>query len=142
VSQPEGGFLSDHSREKQVKLAPGSPLGPYTILERVGRGGMATIYKAYQPALERYVAIEVLPDHLADEPGFRQRLHQEAVAVGRLRHPNILAIYDHGEQDGQTYIVLEFIDGGTLHDRLGKPVPIRRLVSNHRHQVLRPTASS
>lgn len=120
-----------------MKLAPGSPLGPYTILERIGRGGMATIYKAYQPALERYVAIKVLPDHLADEPGFRQRFHQEAVAVGRLRHPNILTIYDHGEQDGQTYIVSEFIDGGTLHDRLGEPLPTNEVV-----RLLAPVASA
>jgi len=120
-----------------VKLEPGSPLGPYTILERIGRGGMATIYKAYQPALERNVAIKVLPDHLADEPGFRQRFHQEAVAVGRLRHPNILTIYDHGEQDGQTYIVSEFIDGGTLHDRLGKPLPTTEVL-----RLLAPVASA
>lgn len=120
-----------------MNLAPGSSLGPYTILERIGRGGMATIYKAYQPTLERYVAIKVLPDHLADDPGFRQRFHREAVAVGRLRHPNILTIYDHGEQDGQTYIVSEFIDGGTLHDLLGKPLPTSEVVS-----LLAPVASA
>jgi serine/threonine-protein kinase len=120
-----------------MKLAPGSPLGPYTILERIGRGGMATIYKAYQPALERNVAIKVLPDHLADEPGFRQRFHLEAVAVGRLRHPNILTIHDHGEQDGQTYIVSEFIEGGTLRDLLGKPLPTTDVV-----RLLAPVASA
>lgn len=98
---------------------------------------MATIYKAYQPALERYVAIKVLPDYLADEPGFRQRFHQEAVAVARLRHPNILTIYDHGEQDGQAYIVSEFVEGGTLHDFLSKPLPTRDVV-----KLLAPVASA
>ncbi len=99
-------------------------IGPYRIVEQIGRGGMATVYKAHQAALARYVAIKVLPEFLASEQGFRERFQQEAVAVAKLRHPNILAVYDYGEAEGVTYIVNEFVDGGELSDQLGKALPV------------------
>jgi serine/threonine protein kinase len=112
-------------------------VGPYRIVEKVGRGGMATVYKAHQAALARYVAIKVLPEFLATEPGFKERFQQEAVAVAKLRHPNILAVFDYGESDGITYIVNEFVDGGTLSDQLGQPLPVDYVVS-----TLKPIAGA
>ena len=85
---------------------------------------MATVYKAHQAALARYVAIKVLPEFLASEEGFTERFQQEAQAVAKLRHPNILAVFDYGDFEGTAYIVNEFVDGGTLSDQLGSPLPM------------------
>jgi serine/threonine protein kinase len=120
-----------------MALAPGTDIGPYRIVEQLGRGGMATVYKAHQAALARYVAVKVLPEFLAEEPGFAERFQQEAVAVAKLRHPNILAVYDYGKQDAIAYIVTEFVDGGTLADQVGKPLPVDYIAD-----VLRPVASA
>ena len=109
-----------------MKLSPGVQVGPYQIVEQVGRGGMATVFKAYQPALERMVAIKVLPEVLAEDPQFRERFRREAVAIAKLRHPSILAVYDHGEFEDQLYIVTEFIEGGTFASELGRPLPMSR----------------
>ena len=109
-----------------MKLAPGVQVGPYQIVEQVGRGGMATVFKAYQPALERMVAIKVLPEVLAEDPQFRERFRREAVAIAKLRHPSILTVYDHGEFEDQLYIVTEFIEGGTFASELGRPLPMSR----------------
>jgi len=109
-----------------VKVAPGVRIGPYEVMEQVGRGGMATVYKAYHHALERMVAIKVLPDVLAEDPEFKERFRREAIAIARLRHPNILTVFDHGEFDGQPYIVTEFVEGGTFAHELGKPIPMQR----------------
>ena len=102
-------------------------LGQFRIVERIGVGGMATVFKAYQPNLDRYVAIKVLPAYHARDPVFVKRFVQEARAVAKLVHPNILQIHDFGEQDNITYIVMEYVDGGTLKDRLNLkralPVP-------------------
>ena len=75
-----------------MNVQEGSTLGPYRLMERIGRGGMASVYRAYHAALDRYVAIKVLPDFFADEPGYRERFQQEARSVARLKHPNILGI--------------------------------------------------
>lgn len=120
-----------------MKLAAGAQVGPYQILEQVGRGGMATLFKAYQPALERMVAIKVLPEFLAEDPQFRERFRREAVAIAKLRHPNILAVFDHGEIDGQPYIVTEFVEGGTFAAELGKPIGLIRAT-----EVLKPIAAA
>ena len=109
-----------------MKLAPGVQVGPYQVVEQIGRGGMATVFKAYQPALERMVALKVLPDVLAEDPQFRERFRREAVAIARLRHPSILTVYDHGEFEDQLYIVTEFVEGGTFAAELGKPVGVQR----------------
>ncbi len=120
-----------------MKVTAGSQIGPYQVVEQVGRGGMATVFKAYQPALERMVAIKVLPDFLAEDPEFRERFRREAVAIAKLRHPNILAVFDHGEIEGQPYIVTEFVEGGTFAAELGKPVGLPRALD-----VLRSVASA
>ena len=109
-----------------MKLAPGVQVGPYQIVEQIGRGGMATVFKAYQPALERMVALKVLPDVLAEDPQFRERFRREAVAIAKLRHPSILTVYDHGEFEDQLYIVTEFVEGGTFAAELGKPLGVSR----------------
>src|SRR5438128_4177645 len=105
----------------------GGSLGQFRIVERIGAGGMATVFKAYQPNLDRYVAIKVLPAYHARDPIFVKRFVQEARAVAKLVHPNILQIHDFGEQDNITYIVMEYVEGGTLKDRLNVkralPVP-------------------
>jgi serine/threonine protein kinase len=98
---------------------------------------MATVYRAYQPSLEREVALKVLPDFLIDQPGFKARFHREAVAVARLQHPNILSVFDHGEQDGVTYIVSEYVEGGTLASRMGAPIQLDYCV-----RILRPIADA
>ncbi len=96
----------------------GRNLGPYRILEQLGQGGMATVYKAYQPSMDRYVAIKVLPSHFAQDPTFVGRFEQEAKVIARLEHARILPVYDYGEQEGITYIVMRYLDAGTLSDRL------------------------
>ncbi len=106
-----------------MNVLVGKTLGQFRIVERIGAGGMATVFKAYQPTLDRYVAIKVLPAYHARDPIFVKRFVQEARAVAKLAHPNIVQIHDFGEQDGITFIVMEYVDGGTLKDRLKKPLP-------------------
>jgi eukaryotic-like serine/threonine-protein kinase len=96
----------------------GKSLGQFRIVERIGSGGMATVFKAYQPTLDRYVAVKVLPAYHARDPIFVKRFKQEARSVAKLAHPNIVQIHDFGEQDNITYIVMEYVEGGTLKDRL------------------------
>ncbi len=85
-------------------------LGQYQLLEAIGHGGMATVYKAYQPALDRLVAVKVL--RASGDPQFAVRFQREAHTIARLQHPNILPIYDYGEQGDQAYFVVQFIEGG------------------------------
>ena len=102
----------------------GHTLGQYRIVEQIGLGGMATVYKAYQPSLDRYVAIKVLPAYYAHEPGFAERFTREAKAVAKLTHPHVLPIYDFGQEDGLSYIVMQYVDAGTLKDMLGRPLSL------------------
>jgi eukaryotic-like serine/threonine-protein kinase len=111
-----------------LELAPGTTLGAYVITARIGRGGMATVYQAHHPALDRNVAIKVLWQSLAETPGFLERFRREARAASRLRHPNILTVYDFGEMDGLAYMVTELLPGGTLADRLGRPLPVTEVL--------------
>ena len=97
----------------------GQNLGPYRILEQIGQGGMATVYKAYQPSMNRNVAIKVLPSYLMQDPMFSERFEREAHTIARLEHPHILPVYDYGQTDnGTTYIAMRYIDAGTLADVL------------------------
>ena len=107
-----------------MTLTPGSTLGNYQIIEKVGAGGMGSVYKAYQPALGRYVAIKVLPPQTAGDPSFAERFALEARAIGKLRHPNIVTAYDFSTNGDLAYLVSDFIDGGTLADQLGAPLPL------------------
>ena len=120
-----------------MSLSPGVALGPYRILERLGRGGMATVYKAHHPALDRYVAIKVLPEFFAEDETYRDRFQQEARSVARLKHPNILNVFDYGQTDEITYLVLELVEGGTLAQILGSPMELEDVV-----RILRPLASA
>ena len=90
----------------------GQRLGQYVIIEQIGKGGMATVFRASQPSLSRQVAIKVLPEFFKDDPAFHDRFRQEAMAIARLRHPNVLTVFDSGEADGVAYIVTELVDGG------------------------------
>ena len=108
--------------DEELNVLVGKTLGHFRIVERIGSGGMATVFKAFQPTLERYVAIKVLPSHYAREPNFVKRFVQEARVVAKLVHPNILQIHDFGEQDNITYIVMEYVEGGTLKERLARPL--------------------
>jgi hypothetical protein len=108
----------------EIDLA-GHTLGAYRILDRIGQGGMAVVYKAYEPALDRYVAIKVLPQHFAHDPDFVARFEREAKAIARLDHPNILPIYAYGQQGGLTYLVMRYVPAGTLKDVLEKVPDLR-----------------
>jgi serine/threonine-protein kinase len=96
----------------------GQTLGKYRVLEPLGRGGMARVYRAYHPQLDRYVAIKVLRSDLVDDEEFLVRFRREAQAVAALRHPNIIQVYDFDVQDGFTYMVMELLEGDTLKARL------------------------
>jgi basic membrane lipoprotein Med (substrate-binding protein (PBP1-ABC) superfamily)/ABC-type phosphate/phosphonate transport system substrate-binding protein len=103
----------------------GRTLGQYRIIEQLGKGGMATVYRAFQPSLERHVAIKVLMPYFAHEEGFSQRFVREAKAIARLDHPHILPIHDYGQEGDIHYIVMKYVETGTLQDlEEGKPVPL------------------
>ncbi|MDA1095623.1 MAG: serine/threonine-protein kinase, partial [Acidobacteria bacterium] len=110
----------------------GRSFGPYRIVAPLGSGGMASVYKAYQPAVDRHVALKVLPRHLTQDPEFVARFQQEARILASLQHPHILPVHDYGESDGFTYIVMPFIETGTLAELMnGGPLPlelIRRVI--------------
>ncbi len=101
-----------------VSIPAGSSLGRYRVIEQLGRGGMATVFRCHDPNLDRHVAVKVLPSFDADDPTFLKRFEQEAQTVARLSHPNILQIFDFGEDKGFNYIVTELIAGGDLQDKL------------------------
>jgi serine/threonine protein kinase len=108
----------------------GQHMGPYRILEQIGIGGMAAVYKAYQPAMDRYVAIKVIAAHFAQEEMFLKRFRREAQAVAKLEHAHILPVYDSGEADGRPYLVTRYLEAGTLKDRLAEgPLPLIKI--NH-----------
>jgi tRNA A-37 threonylcarbamoyl transferase component Bud32 len=96
----------------------GRTLSKYRIVARLGRGGMAEVYKAYQPGLNRYVAIKVLHSHLADDEDFIGRFEREATAVARLRHPHIVQVFDFDFEEGLYFMVMEFVEGPTLKAEL------------------------
>jgi serine/threonine protein kinase len=98
----------------------GRQLGPYRIMAPLGEGGMAAVFKAYQPNIDRYVALKILPRYFASDPTFVGRFEQEAKVVARLQHPHILPVHNFGEADGYTYIVMPFVESGTLADLMRK----------------------
>jgi photosystem II stability/assembly factor-like uncharacterized protein len=103
----------------------GRQMGQYRIVAPLGEGGMAAVYKAYQPSMDRYVALKILPSHFANDPNFTYRFEREAKLIANLEHPNILPVYDFGQADGYSYIVMRFVVGGTLADLLkGNPLPL------------------
>jgi serine/threonine-protein kinase len=111
----------------------GKQLGAYQVVAPLGEGGMAAVYKAYQPGMERYVALKILPRHYASDPEFVGRFQQEAKVLANLRHAHILPVFDYGEADGYTFIVMPYLESGDLTDVLTKaPLPllqVRRIIS-------------
>src|SRR5512139_1370406 len=106
----------------------GKQFGPYQIVAPLGEGGMAAVYKAYQPGMERYVALKVLPRNYADDAQFLARFQREAKLLAQLQHPHILPVFDFGQAEGYTYIVMPLLSGGTLADRLqGQPLPLSQV---------------
>src|SRR5579859_4792303 len=104
----------------------GKTLGIYRLEMPLGKGGMATVYRAYQSAVKRYVAIKVMAANLADDPGFVQRFSREAQVIASLQHPHILPIIDYGQSDGLHYLVMPYLEGGSLEDRMRKqPLTLR-----------------
>ncbi len=103
-----------------MTIAAGTRLGPYEILEPIGAGGMGEVYRARDTRLERTVAIKVLPSHLSASPEVRQRFEREAKTISQLSHPHICALYDVGREGDTEYLVLEYIEGRTLADRLAR----------------------
>lgn len=116
----------------------GQNLGQYEVRELLGKGGMATVYKGYQPSIGRSVAIKVLPPHPSLDEQFIQRFELEARTIGSLQHPHILSLYDYGTQDDILYLVMQYADGGTLAE-VGKQeaLDVRRV-----ERILRESASA
>jgi serine/threonine protein kinase len=116
----------------------GSYLGQYQVLERLGEGGMARVYKAIQPRLKRTVALKVILPEAAARPGFRERFEREAQLIARLQHANIVAVYDFGETHNLSYLVMQYVGGGTLSGKLksGQPLPYTQAV-NYAAQMAR-----
>jgi tetratricopeptide (TPR) repeat protein len=112
----------------RVSDLEGRWLGSYQLVELLGRGGMAVVYKAMQVNLRRHVAVKILPTYLLHDEAFRARFQQEAETVARLEHPNILPIYDYGEQDDILYIVMPLVTGGTLQTWLQRPTALPRAI--------------
>ncbi len=111
----------------------GKQFGSYQIVAPLGEGGMAAVYKAYQPAMDRFVAIKVLPRHMSDSEEFTARFRREARLLAQLQHPHILPVFDYGEAEGYPYIVMPHIVSGTLagilrNQRLSLP-EVRRVMT-------------
>lgn len=98
----------------------GRTIGQFEIVEEIGRGGMATVYKARQPSVGRMVAIKILPTQFAHDPKFVQRFEREARAIASLEHPHILPLYDFGAQGGLTYMAMRYVSGGDLSNLMGQ----------------------
>jgi len=101
-------------------LTSGTKLGPYEILSPLGAGGMGEVYRARDTRLDRIVAIKILPPHLSQNPAAKERFEREARAISSLSHGNICHLYDVGQQDGTSYLVMEYLEGETLASRLAK----------------------
>jgi eukaryotic-like serine/threonine-protein kinase len=131
-----------------MTLTPGTKLGPYEIQSPLGAGGMGEVYRARDTRLDRTVAIKVLASHLSSSPELKQRLDREARAISSLNHPNICQLHDIGSQDGAEFLVMEFLEGETLAERLKRgPIALpeifkigiaiaEALAAAHRHGIV------
>jgi serine/threonine-protein kinase len=108
-----------------MPLQPGTTLGPYSVIAKIGEGGMGEVYQARDTRLDRTVAIKVLPEHVATDPDLKARFEREAKTVAALSHPHICPVFDVGNQDGIDFLVMEYLEGDTLAQRLAKgPLPL------------------
>src|SRR5688500_18710967 len=101
-----------------MDLKPGRRLGPYEIVSRIGAGGMGEVFRGRDTRLERSVAIKVLPAEFAQNAALKQRFEREARAISQLSHPNICTLFDVGSEDGIDYLVMEYLEGESLAERL------------------------
>src|SRR5689334_17280614 len=124
-----------------MTIAAGTRLGPYDVLNLLGSGGMGAVYRAQDPRLHRQVAIKVLPAEFTRDPTRLKRFEQEALAVARLTHPNIVAVHDIGTHEGAPFIVTELLDGTTLREAMEGPVPPRRAI-DYAAQIARGLAAA
>jgi Protein kinase domain len=110
-------------------LSSGTRLGPYEILSALGAGGMGEVYKARDTRLDRFVAVKILPAHLADSPELRERFEREARTIAKLNHPHICTLHDIGRQDGTDFLVMEYLEGETLAALIKKgPLPLDQVL--------------
>ncbi len=125
-----------------MTIAPGTRLGPFHIADLLGAGGMGAVYRAYDPRLQRHVAIKVLAPGFGSDPDRLRRFEQEALAVARLAHPNILAVHDVGTHEGSPYLVTELLEGETLREAMsGRQLPARKAI-DHSTQIARGLAAA
>jgi len=103
-----------------MTLSAGEKLGPYEIISKLGAGGMGEVWKARDTRLDRFVAVKVLPEHIAKRADLRQRFEREARAVASLNHPHICVLFDIGNHEGADFMVMEYLEGETLAERIGK----------------------
>src|SRR5436189_5885098 len=112
-----------------MPLEPGQTLGPYVVIAPAGAGGMGEVYKARDTRLDRTVELKVVGSGLGDHSEFRRRFAGEARAIAALNHPHICTLYDTGRQDGRDFLVLEYLEGETLAQRLRRgPLPVSDLL--------------
>src|SRR5688500_5354918 len=105
-------------------------IGRYEVVKELGQGGMAVVYLARDPYMKRQAAVKVLPRQFTFDPQFRTRFQREAEVIATLEHPHIVPVYDFGEHDGQPFIVMRYMSGGSLADRLSQgPLPISAIAA-------------
>src|SRR6185369_14238211 len=113
-----------------MPIEPGTRLGPYQILEPIGAGGMGEVHKATDTRLNRTVAIKVLPPRYSEDVEMKQRFEREAKTIAALNHAHICTLYDVGRQDGIDFLVMEYLQGETLAQRLTRgPLPLEEMLN-------------
>ncbi|MFC1936692.1 protein kinase [Chloroflexota bacterium] len=98
----------------------GREIGGYRVIEQIGAGGMAKVYKAYQPAFDRFVALKILPETYAEDETYLKRFEREAKVIARLEHRHILPVFDFGEDDKIAYLAMRYLQAGTLKELITK----------------------